>query len=479
MENNLFDIFRINSERTLLRDESHARISYQEIINFSRKFNINNGKKSIILTIVNNSIDGLTGYLAALLSGNVPLMVDTKLTRDQIDQIIFSYNPELIWASTSRANELPNWSIKFSLGEYSLFWSNFQQQRPTIHDELALLLSTSGSTGTKKYVRISLRNILSNAKSIANYLELSKLDCAITTLPPSYSYALSIIHSHMFVGGSLAVTKKTFFDKEFWNFIKVSQATNLSGVPYHYEILRKLRFFKMELPNLRILTQAGGPMRKELTQEFAEYSNARGIRFFTMYGQTEASPRISYVPSEKAFEKAGTIGIPIPGGTLELQTESGNELIGANLVGELVYRGANVCMGYADSRYDLSLGDVNCSILHTGDLAERDEDGYYRIVGRQKRFIKIYGNRVNLQDVELRLLTFESELACSGRDDLLEVYLVANNFSRAREIKKELMASLRVGAQAIAIYELRALPRNESGKVQYSELHPENARLLA
>jgi acyl-coenzyme A synthetase/AMP-(fatty) acid ligase len=203
------------------------------------------------------------------------------------------------------------------------------------------------------------------------------------------------------------------------------------------------------------------------------------MRFFTMYGQTEASPRISYVSAEQAIAKAGTIGQPIPGGVLELRSETGDVIIDAHVVGELVYRGPNVCLGYAEGRADLYLEDVNQGVLYTGDLAERDLDGYYRIVGRKKRFIKLFGNRINLQDLEQQLSAIGVDAACSGRDDVLDVYLAAGSAAMALEIKKALMASLRVGAQGLAVYGLDDLPRSESGKVRYVDLHPGKARLLA
>jgi acyl-CoA synthetase (AMP-forming)/AMP-acid ligase II len=234
----------------------------------------------------------------------------------------------------------------------------------------------------------------------------------------------------------------------------------------------------MDLPHLRTLTQAGGRMSLDLIREYATHCKNTGMRFFTMYGQTEASPRMSYVPAEQAFAKAGTIGIPIPGGMFELQSETGAILSDAHLVGEIVYRGPNVCLGYAECRADLSLGDINCGVLHTGDLAERDDDGYYQIIGRKKRFIKIFGNRINLQDVELQLSTAGVDVACSGHDDMLEVYISAGSAARALEFKKAVMANLRIGAQSIAVYEVDVLPRNESGKVRYADLQPENARRI-
>ncbi len=428
---------------------------------------------------INNDIGGISGYLALLAANAVPMMFSPTLSPEALDALIAAYQPEYLWLSQQDADRWPGAERSASAGGYVLIRRNNRTGAPALHDDLALLLSTSGSTGSGQYVRLSHRNVWANAASIADYLALSADDLPITTLPPSYSYGLSVIHSHVWVGAGLAVSNKSFFDREFWNFLREVKATSLSGVPYHYEILKKLRFTRMALPHLRTLTQAGGRMSPDLTREYAAHCDSNGMRFFAMYGQTEASPRMSYVPAEHAFSKAGTIGIPIPGGTMELQSETGAVSAGAPTVGEIVYRGPNVCLGYAESRDDLALGDVNGGILHTGDLAERDEDGYYRIVGRQKRFIKLFGNRVNLHAVELQLSSSSVEIACSGRDDVLEIYLAKGDVAQALEVKQSVMASLRVGAQGVAVYDIDALPRNESGKIRYADLQPEKARWLA
>lgn len=474
----MLDIFRKNNSKPIFLDDSFGVVRYSDILDLAKTlFPYYSGKK-VVLVNIDNDVVGISGYLAAILSGHVPLLSDSKLSREQINKIIASYSPEYAWVKSTSVPNFPLWRTEFSRGGYSLLSCSVGRSEVNVHDALAILLSTSGSTGSQKYVRISSDNLLSNSASIAAYLDLHQRDLAITTLPPSYSYGLSIIHSHIYVGGSIAVTKKTFFDRAFWDFLNASEVTSMSGVPYHYEILEKLRFRGMRFPSLRTLTQAGGPMSEGLTRLYAEYCRENGMRFFSMYGQTEASPRISYVPSENALAKAGAIGIPIPGGTLELQTQAGAVLSGSFVTGELVYRGPNVCLGYAEGRADLALGDVNCGVLHTGDLAERDDEGYYRIVGRQKRFIKLFGNRVNLQELESNLSS-QASVACSGKDNLLEVYLVQGKAVEAMEIKQKLMANLRVGAQNIMIYEVDELPRNESGKVLYANLNPESGRRLA
>ena len=479
MPSTLVDLLTRYHNNVCLFDETGHEVSYGDVLELARSEAFSATRRRLVFSCMVNEVAGIQGYLALLVANAVPMMVNSTLPLTELDALIDSYKPDYLWIKQQNAERWPNAKQAHAVGDYVLLEHRLCAERPELPSDLALLLSTSGTTGSRKYVRLSHQNIWSNAAAIADYLNLTPAEVAITTLPPSYSYGLSIVHSHLLVGAGLAISNKTFFDRDFWTFLRESRSTSLAGVPYHYEILKKLRFTSMELPHLRTLTQAGGRMNPELTREYATHCQSKGIRFFTMYGQTEASPRMSYVPAEQSFAKAGTIGIPIPGGSFELQAETGANINEAHVVGELVYRGPNVCLGYAECRADLSLCDINRGVLHTGDLAERDDDGYYRIVGRQMRFIKLFGNRVNLQDVESLLSGVEGTVACSGRDDLLEIYLPVGSEPKAVEIKRLMMASLRVGAQAVAIYGIEVMPRNESGKVRYSDLHPEKARRLA
>ena len=467
------------SENVLLRDEFGAFVLYREVAQIARTKPFKLACRRLVMCRFENDIWGIAGYLALLAAGAVPMMVNSDLSPSSLDEIIEAYQPDYMWLPLQQASHWSTAELHGSLGGYALISLNKFSGTPDLHDDLTLLLSTSGSTGSGKYVRLSHQNVWSNASAISGYLKLTADERPITTLPPSYSFGLSVIHSHLWVGAGLAVTKKTFFERDFWNFFKEVKATSLAGVPYHFEILNKLRFTKMKLPHLHTLTQAGGRMSPELTKDFANFCSTNGMRFFTMYGQTEASPRISYVPAEVAFEKAGTIGIAIPGGKLELHSENGALISDPNIFGKLVYRGPNVCMGYAEKRSDLLLSDVNHGVLQTGDLALRDADGYYSIVGRQTRFIKLFGNRINLQDVEDQLNSIDLSAACTGRDDLLEIYLAKVSASKALQIKKTLISSLSVGAEGLAVYEIDELPRFESGKIRYVDLHPYKARLIA
>jgi len=333
--------------------------------------------------------------------------------------------------------------------------------------DLAVLLTTSGSTGSPKLVRQSYKNIVSNANSIADYLEIKEDDRAITTLPMYYTFGLSIIQSHLLKGACIIVTELTFMDKKFWNLLKDEKATTFGGVPYTYEMLKKLRFSRMDLPSLRYLTQAGGKLSKELSKEFSEICEKKGIKFIVMYGQVEATARMSYLPHEFAIEKAGSIGIAIPGGEFKLIDDNEVEIIEDSVPGELVYYGDNVTLGYAVDYHDLSKGDENNGVLHTGDIAMK-QDGFYYITGRKKRFLKIFGNRVNLEEVEGILKSSGYDCACGGIDDLLKIYITDE--SKLEEVRNFISAKMVLNPVAFKSIKIDKIPRNESGKVLYSKL---------
>ncbi|MFM7169200.1 MAG: AMP-binding protein [Planctomycetaceae bacterium] len=463
------ELFFRHSEAELFLTDDGQRVSYAAVGGLADSGSFAGASRRLVLCFCDNKADSLLGYLACLCGNAIPLVVGSSITREQLGNLLQKYCPEFAWVPISRKDEIPNSRVLCNRGEFCLLKIDVSDGYE-IHDSLALLLSTSGSTGSPRFVRLSHENIVSNATAIAEYLEITKDDIPITTLPPSYTYALSILHSHIIMGARIAITNQTFFNRGFWDFLKDSRATSFGGVPYHYEILRKLKFGRMDVPSLNTLTQAGGKMSPEVTRDFAVDCSQRGIRFFTMYGQAEATARMSYLPHYKAIEKAGSIGQAIPGGEFWLEDERGNQLDGVNETGELVYRGKNVCMGYAEGYRDLARGDDFAGVLHTGDLARRDVDGDYYIVGRKKRFLKIFGHRVNLQDVEDFLSRSGFQTACAGRDDLLEVYAVGVGDCDVQAIKQKAMGELKVGPGAVRVYGIAELPRNDAGKIQYGQL---------
>lgn len=424
-------------------------------------------KPGLVFCFCKNTIGSLVGYITFLESEVVPVMIDVEKDDDLISTLIDIYTPNYLWLPdelTEKYAEKGEFLI--SVSGYSLLHHN--KAALFISKELALLLPTSGSTGSPKLVRLSNKNLISNAESIAEYLNITLDERPITSLPMHYSYGLSVINSHLIKGATLLLTELSVIQKEFWNFAKEQGATSISGVPYTYEMLRRLRIFNMELPKLKTLTQAGGKLNPNLVKEYLEQAHEHNKKFIVMYGQTEATARMSYLPFERALEKYSSIGIAIPGGKFKLIDENKNEIIASDVDGELVYCGPNVSLGYAECLEDLAKTDENRSVLHTGDIARRDEDGFYYITGRMKRFVKIYGNRVNLDATEQLLKSITTSCACVGVDDHLTVFTTEPD--KHEDIKAQLVKKTGLNGRAFTIKHINNIPKNSSGKIQYSEL---------
>ena len=333
------------------------------------------------------------------------------------------------------------------------------------HDDLAVLLSTSGSTGSAKFVRLSRENIISNAKSIAEYLKLDGNDRGITSLPFHYSYGLSVINSHLVAGASIVISNASVKDEVFWQNIDDLRVTNFAGVPYTFEILEKIDFLPKKSHNLRFVTQAGGRLSPEKVKKFHTIFSENDIKFYVMYGQTEATARIAYVPPEELAGNEGCIGIAVPNGKLRLLDDEGREISAYEQPGELSYTGPNVMMGYAESGQDLIKGD-EVSTLRTGDLAAKKSNGLYYIVGRIKRFIKIYGVRTNLDEIELRLNEMGERAICTGTDGQLVVAVLKNQ----KEVRRKISEFLDIPPSSVTVLEYEELPLLPSGKFDYQKI---------
>lgn len=249
-----------------------------------------------------------------------------------------------------------------------------------LHPELALLMMTRGTTGDPKVVRLSDENVFINAAAIVDYLEIGEFDRAITTLPMATNYGLSVINSHLLAGAELLLTDMSVTKKEFWDFFNREKATSFAGDADVYEKLDSIDFDKKLLPSLKYMTQSGRGFSRELHKKYAEIADKWSKRFYVMYGQTEASAMITYLPYVNTLKKIGSIGVAIPGGKVTLIDSEGNAIEEPHVPGEIVYEGRNVSHGYASFLADLNDDDKNSGILHTGDMAEMDEDGYFYLV---------------------------------------------------------------------------------------------------
>lgn len=426
------------------------------------------GRGRLVFVLCRQAFGSVLGYAAFLNNGVVPLMLSSQLEEGLLRNLLQTYSPAYLWLPEDMTGRFPGMARAYAAHGYELLRTGFEKEYP-LHDDLGLLITTSGSTGSPKLVRQSYENVLDNARSIAAYLELDASERPITTLPMNYVYGLSILNSHFLVGAAVLLTDKGVLQKEFWQFFREAGATSFGGVPYTYEMLDKLRFYRMELPSLRTMTQAGGKLVPELHEKFARYAEERGKRFVVMYGASEATSRMGYLPPEKAVEKKGSMGIPIPGGRFRLVDADGAEITAPHTTGELIYEGKNVTLGYAERGEDLSLGDERHGRLETGDMAQFDEDGFYYIVGRKKRFLKIYGNRVNLDEID-RLVKgeFGIEAASSGKDDHMYIFVTDERY--AAPVREFVARKTKLNPTAFHVAVIEEIPKNDSGKTLYSAL---------
>ncbi len=336
-----------------------------------------------------------------------------------------------------------------------------------LHPDLALLLSTSGSTGEGKYVRLSSTNLAANAASIAEYLHLDSDDRGALILPLHYSYGLSVLNSHLAVHASLFVPGKSILDPGFVEDLRDNRCTSIPGVPYSFELLEKVGFREKRLPHLRMMTVAGGRLSADLVRLYSDHLARDGAEFFVMYGQTEATARIAFVPPHLLDDNPDSIGIAIPNGELGLADEDGREIRDADTPGELVYRGPNVMMGYAASRADLHRGP-DLAELKTGDLAVRNKDGLYRIVGRRSRMSKIAGLRVGHDALEQALALKGIQAAVFGDDHA--IFAVYTSAHAEDAVRKTLIEASGLTAMHVAVSRQDKLPRLASGKIDYQQL---------
>lgn len=457
------------SKNTAVVEDGGKCVLYGELMDEGGKMGKFLEQRCLVFILCSNTIGALIGYVGCVNNRMVPLLLAKNLDIELLKQLIGIYKPDYMWVPAEMKNIFGNFSISYEDFGYILLRTGYKKVY-CLNDDLCLLLTTSGSTGSPKLVRQSYKNVLSNAQAIAQYLELDEAERPITTLPMNYTYGLSIINSHLLVGAAILLTDKGVMQKDFWTFFKGEKATSFGGVPYTYEMLDKLRFFQMELPSLRSMTQAGGKLQPELHKKFAEYALQNGKRFYVMYGQAEATARMSYLPWQMSLEKYGSMGVAIPGGRFSVIDADGSEIREPDTAGELVYEGPNVTMGYAECGEDLAKGDERHGRLETGDIAQFDSDGYYYIVGRKKRFLKIFGNRVNLDEIDRLVKTQfgNIDFTSAGRDD--KMYLFVTEEFMGGEIRKFLSRKTGLHSSAFELRILPRIPRNGSGKVLYQEL---------
>jgi len=414
---------------TLSYDELEARVAAAaEELGSTRR---------LVLVIAANELDPLVAYLAALRGGH-PVMLVSGDRPANVERLVERFDPDVVIGGND---------------------GTVERRTGTAHDlhpDLALLLCTSGSTGASKLVRLSAANLQANAEAIADYLLLTPSDRAMAALPMHYCYGLSVLNSHLERGAGLVLSDLSVVDRCFWDLFRTHGATGLSGVPYTFELFDRVGFDSMDLPTLRYVTQAGGRLDPELVRRYARLGARDGWDLFVMYGQTEATARMAYLPPDLAATHPSAIGVPIPGGAFSIDPVAEGEN-----GGELVYRGPNVMLGYADGPDDLARG-ATVDELRTGDLARRTDAGLYEIVGRRSRFAKILGLRLDLERLEDVLREHRIQALCASDDDRLLIGVTDGaDADRAREA---IQVECGLPPSRVEVIVLGSIPRLPSGK---------------
>lgn len=455
------DLDKKNRSSIAVVDDSGQTITYGELCDFANGFKSVLPKRTLIFILAKNSIDSLLGYVATLSNRIVPLILSRNTDKALFDHLRDLYSPEYLWMPAEMAGEADG-QIVYTYQHYVLVKTGLVP--PELYEDLSLLLPTSGSTGSPKLVRHSYRNIEANARNVAEMFHITPDDRPMAVLPMHYTMGLSVIASHLYAGATVYLSGLSLTDMRFWNIMKNEHITSFTGVPFSYEVLKKIRFFRMNLPDLRIITQGGGKMSSELFKECCDYAERTGKQFIPTYGQTECTARMAYLPAELASSKIGSIGKAEPNGQLSIVDGNGVETFEGEATGEMVFRGENVTLGYAVCKEDLMKGDENHGVMHTGDIARRDGDGCYFIIGRMKRFLKIFGLRIGLDEVEYLVKSnFDTDCLCSGDDEMLKVYIT--NQSIQEEVLDFIIEKTHLYHSNVQVHFIDEIKRNEAGKV--------------
>jgi acyl-CoA synthetase (AMP-forming)/AMP-acid ligase II len=431
--------------------------------------------KRVVFLLCGVNSETIIGLLAAAAAGHATALIDPALPEHLMTGLLESYQPELILGPSGSAETL-RYAVKDKatvgsapFGARAVEWIARESDPsfPPIDPAVQMLLSTSGTTGSQKYVRLSRDAVVANARQIAQALAIDGRSVGIAHLPLHYSYGLSVVTSHLTAGGRLCLINDSITSQSFWSKIASVGGSHFPGVPFHYVALARLGAGLVP-DSVKTFTQAGGALDLRVQTKIRDWAGQRGGQFFVMYGQTEAAPRMATLQHADHARKAGSVGVALDGGRFSIVDESGAPAP-ADVVGTVVYEGPNVMQGYAVSRADLGKGDEMNGRLETGDLGRLDAEGFLYLTGRTKRFAKIAGYRLGLDEIEKELFAV-CPVACL---DLGEKIAVAHEQESETALKarvRELADSYKVPSSSFALRKITQIPRASSGKIDYARL---------
>ena len=455
-----------NQNKIAIKDDSGYTLTYADVCRTIEEFDDLNIPRSVIFCLCENCAGSLIGYMAFENNKQVPLLLSAGLDEGLRNNLESMYTPSYYWVPERKEQELKGDKVYAAYG-YVLLKTEYEPY--PLNDKLSMLLTTSGSTGSPKLVRHKYGNLEANAENVAKVFSWrTDEEVGICDLPMNYTMGLNVINSHLVVGATVLMVKANLMDPDFWEFIKVNGGTSFCGVPFSYEVMRRVGFDKMDLPELYTLAEGGGKLTDKMFKWIATYAKENGKRFCATFGTSETSARMAFLDPNLALEKIGSMGKAIPNGELFLLDEAVGE--DGTVTGELGYRGPNVTMGYALNKEDLQKDDEFCGEYHTGDIAKRDADGFYFIIGRKGRFLKLFGLRVSLDETERILKTQypNVDFCCTGDDKRMNIFITDAGLKD--EIISFISGKTNLHNSAFRVYVIDEIPRNDYGKVKFAEL---------
>ncbi|KOA20365.1 long-chain-fatty-acid--CoA ligase [Clostridium homopropionicum DSM 5847] len=445
-------------------------------------------KKDAVLLVSENSIFFINSYFGIIKSGAICVPINPSLSEEQIQYILKVLNIKLVFCEkkfTKKIKSLITKDVEIYTEddkEYNSqsdvnIYQNDKLNYVNIKEDVAVILFTSGSTATPKGVMLTHYNLMYNTNSIIEYLNLTKNDRVEVVLPFYYCYGTSLLHTHFRVGGSLVINNRFMFPQTVIDDINKYNCTGFAGVPSTYQILLRMTDIKnSKLRSLRYITQAGGKLAEVFIKELV--SILEGVDIFIMYGQTEATARLSYLPPNLINIKANSIGKGIPGTELKVINKNGEE-VKKDEIGEVVARGGNIMKGYFNDEEETRKVIKN-GYLYTGDLAKVDEEGYIYIVSREKNIIKSGGNRVSPKEIEDIIVKIPEVVECAVigvEDDILgeavKAFVVLTEENSLIDSKYIIdFSSKHLPSYKTPKYVefLKKLPKNSSGKILIKKL---------
>ena len=459
-KNIFFDLKKF-ANRIAIFDQQEKKYTYNQLLKDSKLFNRFFLEKKLIIILADNYYEFIVFYLSAIMNNQAIIIVDSKINYEDLSNLVKNYLPDFIFSNSIKKIQSFKQVMKFK--NFSLY-QNKLKKKFNINSDLSLLISTSGTTGQTKYVKLNKENLFDNTQKISEVLKIKKTDKTITTMPPFYSYALSIINTHLQNGASIILNRYSLIDKNFWKLIEKLKPNNFNGVPYIFEILSKININRLNFKSFRYITQAGGSLDSELKKKILNLCKKNKTNFFIMYGQAEASPRISILLLKSTKKNNSCVGSPLRGGKISLKNKKYNKHL-KTYEGELIYEGKNVFVGYSYNYKDLK-NKFKKKALNTGDIGYIKNNKIY-ITGRKKRIVKIFGIRISLDQLERELKKNNFICSCGGNDKKLSIFIEKEQKFNISKLNEDIQRITNLNPRYFEVNTVAKFARNRAGKIQH------------